>query len=66
MSTNKQKKRRLLPNLEEMQLLLSQDKATVKAVENAFCSLKHTKNLNSIASERLTHVDRDAIFTWLI
>lgn len=66
MSTNKQKKRRLLPNLEEMQLLLSQDKATVKVVEDAFCSLKHTKNLNSIASERLTHVDRDAIFTWLI
>ena len=66
MPTNKQKKRRLLPNLEETQLLLSQDQATVKVVEDAFCSLKHTKNLNSFASERLKHVDRDAIFTWLI
>ena len=64
MSTTKHKKRRLLPNLEEMQSRLNQDQAVIKTVEDAFFALKHTKNLK--ANERLTHMDRDAIFTWLI
>ena len=47
-----------------MQSGLNQDKACIKSVEDAFFTLKHTKNLK--VNERLTRMDHDAVLTWLI